>query len=155
MVDTVSKQRRSEIMSAVRSKNTRPEMVVRSFLHKKGLRFRLHPSKMPGKPDLVFTKYKTVVFIHGCFWHAHQNCPGNRIPKSNVKFWEDKILGNSRRDAENASKLLANNWRVLVIWECQINKLELLDLLADTISNINSDVGLFSPSAVHTTNHIC
>ena len=145
MVDTVSKQRRSEIMSAVKSKNTRPEIIVRSFLHRKGFRFRLHPSRMPGKPDLVFPKYKTVLFIHGCFWHAHHNCPGNRIPKSNIKFWKDKILGNSKRDSENVLKLLANGWRVLVIWECQVKKVELLSILVGILSDINSKLEPFAP----------
>jgi DNA mismatch endonuclease (patch repair protein) len=93
MVDTVSKQRCREIMSAVWSKNTRPEKVARSFLHKKGLRFRLQPSKMPGKPDLVFPKHKTAVFIHGCFWHAHQNCPGNQVIGFQNPMWNLGKIG--------------------------------------------------------------
>ncbi len=132
MTDTVTKARRSEIMSLVRGKDTKPEIKVRSFLHRKGLRYRLHANNLPGKPDMVLPKYKTVVFIHGCFWHGHKNCKLARVPKSNIEFWNEKIQGNARRDEANKIKLNALGWRVLTVWECELTQND-LDSLARTI----------------------
>jgi len=122
MVDNVSKKRRSEVMSLVKQKDTRPEMTVRRYLHNVGLRYRLHVKDLPGKPDLVFPKYKSVLFVHGCFWHGHNDpkCKLARTPKSNVKFWKDKIQGNHKRDQKHRKKLEAMGWRIFEIWECQI-----------------------------------
>ena len=119
-MDTVSTKRRSEIMSKVRSKNTKPEMKVRSLVHSLGYRYRLHAAEIPGKPDLVFRSRGKVLFIHGCFWHRHRGCPNNRTPKSRVDFWTKKLEGNKARDARIKRELTKMGWRYLVIWECQV-----------------------------------
>jgi DNA mismatch endonuclease (patch repair protein) len=130
MVDNVSKKRRSEVMSCVKSKDTGPEMRVRQFLHSHGFRYRLHVKDLPGKPDIVLPKYRKVLFVNGCFWHGHEgpNCKLARIPKSNVKFWKSKIQKNHERDSVNTKKLEKLGWKVLVVWECQINKQYLREL---------------------------
>lgn len=135
MVDNISKEERSHIMSLVKQKDTRPEMMVRSYLHRKGLRYRLHDKRMPGKPDLVFRRYKTVVFVHGCFWHGHddRSCKLARTPKSRVEFWINKVQRNRERDIQNKKQLEAMGWRVLTIWECELVKQDSLDLLYNTI----------------------
>jgi DNA mismatch endonuclease, patch repair protein len=130
MPDKFSRQIRSRIMSAIRGKNTTPELTVRRFLHAKGLRFRLHAPGLPGRPDLVFPKYRTVVFVHGCFWHLHQNCRFSRMPASNRRFWTAKLSGNRLRDRRKAQALRAAGWRVLTIWECQLSERRLLNLAA-------------------------
>jgi DNA mismatch endonuclease (patch repair protein) len=124
-------------MAAVKHKDTKPEMKVRSFLHRHGLRYRLHDNKLPGKPDLVFPKYRTVLFVHGCFWHGHpdEQCKLARIPKSNVKFWSEKISGNRERDEKNIERLQELGWNVVVIWECQLSNSELLGGLPLRIKN--------------------
>ena len=131
-MDNISKEERSRVMAAVKQKDTKPEMKVRSFLHKHGLRYRLHDNKLPGKPDLVFPRFRTVLFIHGCFWHGHQDeqCKLARIPKSNVKFWKDKIRANRQRDDKNIKLLQDLGWNVAVIWECQLCNNAALDGLA-------------------------
>jgi len=135
MVDNLSKEERSRVMALVKQKDTRPEMTVRSFLHRRGLRYRLHDKRLPGKPDMVFPKYKTVVFVHGCFWHGHSDpdCKLARTPKSNVKFWKDKVSGNQERDKRNVEQLQKMGWRVLLIWECQIGNKNLLEDLVVAI----------------------
>lgn len=130
MPDKFSKGTRSRIMAAIRGKNTTPELIVRRFLHAQGLRFRLHAPGLPGRPDLVFPKYRTVVFVHGCFWHQHQNCRFARMPASNVRFWTAKLSGNRMRDRRKAQALRAAGWRVLTIWECQLSERRLLNLAA-------------------------
>lgn len=132
MADTVSKQKRSQIMAAVKSKDTKPEKILRSFLHGKGLRYRLHVHGLPGRPDIVFPRLKTLVFMHGCFWHGHHNCKLARIPKSNVRFWKEKIESNMARDKKNIVELKEDGWRVLTIWECQLKDEELLNRLTCT-----------------------
>jgi DNA mismatch endonuclease (patch repair protein) len=131
-LDNISKEERSRVMAAVKQKDTKPEMKVRSFLHKNGLRYRLHDNKLPGKPDLVFPRFQTVLFIHGCFWHGHPDelCKLARIPKSNVKFWKDKIRANRQRDDKNIKLLQDLGWNVVVIWECQLCNNGALDGLA-------------------------
>lgn len=123
IVDNISKEERSRVMRLVKQKNTKPEMIVRSFLHRNGLRYRLHDRSLPGKPDLVFRKYKTIVFVNGCFWHGHKSisCRFARIPKSNIEFWVNKISANSKNDAKNFKLLKRLGWQVLVIWECQLS----------------------------------
>ena len=118
-------------MSLVRGKNTKPEIRVRSFLHAQGLRYRLHDKRLPGKPDLVFPKYKTAVFIHGCFWHGHADCKLARVPKSNVEFWNTKIQGNAKRDKIKQEKLAELGWRVITLWECEITENRLMKLLME------------------------
>lgn len=119
------------MMSGIRGKDTQPELAVRSYLHRKGLRFRLH-AKLPGKPDLVLPKYRTVVFVHGCFWHRHKGCRLTTTPKTRPEFWQEKFAANIKRDAQVTERLEASGWRVLVVWACQTSKEE-LDALAATI----------------------
>ncbi|AKU23493.1 very short patch repair endonuclease [Massilia sp. NR 4-1] len=128
MVDSVSSALRSEIMSRVRSKDTRPEMIVRRMLHKAGYRYRLHVASLPGKPDLVFSGRRKVIFIHGCFWHLH-DCGQARIPKSRVEFWTKKLRANKERDERNLVELRRQGWSVVTVWECQLGNAELLDEL--------------------------
>ncbi len=117
MVDVVDKATRSQMMAGIRGKNTKPELVIRSALHRRGLRFKLHDSLLPGKPDLVLPKYNTVVFIHGCFWHRHE-CQHFKWPQSNKAFWRAKLQGNARRDILTLDNLRNLGWRVCVLWEC-------------------------------------
>ena len=117
-------EQRSRCMSAVKGKDTKPEMIVRKYLFSKGLRYRLHVRKLPGNPDIVLPKYNTVVFINGCFWHGHKGCKYYRLPKSNVEFWESKIANNKNRDVLNEIKLKELGWRVIRIWECEIRRVQ-------------------------------
>ena len=124
VVDTVSRKRRSEIMSGIRSTGMKPEMTVRRQLHAEGYRYRLHRTDLPGKPDLVFSSRRKVIFVHGCFWHQHGD-PGCRIvrrPKSNGEYWLAKLERNVARDAENLGRLREKGWQVLVIWECEVRR---------------------------------
>lgn len=107
-------------MAAIRSKNTKPEMAIRSLLHALGYRFRLHRKDLPGKPDIVLPRYKTVIFINGCFWHQHPGCRQATVPGSNVEFWQRKLQSNVARDIRNHELLQALGWKVLVIWECEV-----------------------------------
>lgn len=106
-------------MAAIPSKDTRPEMEVRARLHAAGYRFRVHAKGLPGSPDVVFTKRRAAVFVHGCFWHAHPGCPRCRIPRTRTEFWTRKLARNAERDAANEAKLRDLGWRVLVVWECE------------------------------------
>lgn len=119
-MDTVSKTVRSRIMSSVRSKDTKPELVVRKWLHRRGFRFRLHAKTLPGHPDIVLPKYKTVVFVNGCFWHRHEGCKRATVPETNRQLWLDKFQKTVERDRINYEKLAGMGWEVLVVWECQI-----------------------------------
>lgn len=127
MEENVSPARRSEIMRAVKSKNTSPEKRVRSTAHRLGLRFRLHRKDLPGSPDLLFPKKKTALFVHGCFWHRHENCARATTPKTNVDFWREKFRRNVERDRETRRKLEETGWRVLVIWECETKNQEFIE----------------------------
>lgn len=119
MPDVVSPTVRSRMMSGIRGKNTRPELFIRRALHARGLRYRLHSSGLPGRPDLVFPARRAVVFVHGCFWHGH-DCPLFRLPSTRTDFWRDKIESNRARDHRVKSELAALGWRQLDIWECAI-----------------------------------
>ncbi|MEX8547885.1 MAG: very short patch repair endonuclease [Mucilaginibacter sp.] len=120
MADIHSKEIRSYNMSRVKSKDTKPEMLVRKFLHKNGFRYRLHVKNLPGKPDIVLPKYKTVIFIHGCFWHGHENCKKASLPKTRTEWWTDKIGKNGEND-QKAETILSNlGWKVIKIWECEL-----------------------------------
>jgi len=110
-------------MSRIRSKDTKPEMMVRKFLHKNGFRYRLHVKNLPGKPDIVLPKYKTVIFIHGCFWHAHEKCRYAVMPKTNTGYWSKKISGNVSRDFLAKELLQKLGWKEIVLWECDLRKL--------------------------------
>lgn len=126
-MDTFSAADKSLRMALVKGKDTRPEMVVRRLIHGLGFRYRLHEKSLPGKPDLVFRKRRKVVFVHGCFWHRHENCRLARLPKSRVDFWMPKLNRNRERDAENVARLSELGWEALVIWECEITRVDLLE----------------------------
>ncbi len=136
MADVFSKSKRSEVMSRIRSTNTRPELIVRKFIHREGFRYRLHVKNLQGKPDLVLPKYKTAIFINGCFWHGHENCNLFQMPKSNKEFWSDKINKNIIRDKSNIARLAEIGWKVIVIWECQLNSV----LKDTTLKNLVTDI---------------
>ena len=121
MVDTLTKAERSERMSRVRGKDTKPELIVRRMVHRMGYRYRLHLRELPGTPDLVLQSRKKAIFVHGCFWHRHpdQACKLARLPKSRLDFWKPKLEGNRHRDRESQAKLRNMGWDVLVVWECQ------------------------------------
>jgi DNA mismatch endonuclease (patch repair protein) len=125
-MDTLTTEQRSARMSLIRGKNTGVELTVRSLIHRLGFRYRLHEKDLPGKPDLVFSSRHKVIFIHGCFWHRHKRCSLARLPKSKLKFWVPKLEGNKLRDQANQDRLRKEGWRVMTIWECQINKQERL-----------------------------
>ena len=120
LVDIVSREKRSEMMAGIHSKDTKPEIYVRKLLHAKGYRFRLHKKDLPGKPDIVMPKYRLAIFVNGCFWHMHENCHIFKMPKSRVEFWEAKLSANRKRDELKTSELVAAGWRVLTIWECSL-----------------------------------
>ena len=120
MTDVHDKKTRSYNMSQIKSRDTKPEMIVRKFLHKKGFRYRLNYSKLPGKPDIVLPKYKTVIFINGCFWHGHEGCKYFVIPKTRTKWWVNKINKTKKHDKFISDKLKKSEWKVLVIWDCEL-----------------------------------
>lgn len=120
MADVVATHVRSRMMSGIRGRDTQPEMAVRRYLHATGFRFRLHDGTLPGKPDLVLRKWRTAVFVHGCFWHRHRGCRYFREPATRPEFWRDKIGKNVERDRRNIDRLLALGWRVAVVWECAL-----------------------------------
>jgi DNA mismatch endonuclease, patch repair protein len=125
-MDTLTVEQRSERMSRIRGKDTKPEMLVRRALHRLGYRYRLHRRDLPGKPDLVFPSRKKVVFIHGCFWHAHEDCTVANMPKSRRPYWKAKFARNKERDQLNAKRLRQAGWKVFVVWECETKKLDRL-----------------------------
>lgn len=118
MIDVVDGSTRSRMMAGIKGKNTKPELLVRRYLHLRGYRFRLHRNDLPGKPDLVLPKYKLVIFVHGCFWHMHADCFYSKLPATRVEFWKDKLVGNVARDQLHVSRLNLTGWRVIVVWEC-------------------------------------
>lgn len=117
-MDIFAKRKRSEIMTRIRSKNTKPELFVRKLLFSSGYRYRLHSTVLPGKPDIVLKKFNTVIFVHGCFWHRHPGCSRATKPDENRTYWEEKITGNVTRDAQHEQDLLSAGWRILTVWEC-------------------------------------
>ena len=135
-MDIVSRSVRSQMMRGIRSTDTRPELLVRSAAHRLGLRFRLHRRDLPGTPDLVFPRHMTVVFVHGCFWHFHEDCREGRIPSTNTEFWNNKLSKNIERDKRNINALEEAGWWVLVIWECEIEK-NIDDTIQKVMQNLN------------------
>lgn len=119
MTDNLTPEQRKRNMSLISSKNTKPEIVVRKFLHSKGYRFRLHNKKLPSKPDIVLSKYKAVINVNGCFWHMH-GCSKSNIPKSNVSYWTEKLNMNKERDKLSTEQLRSMGWKVIIVWECEI-----------------------------------
>ena len=130
MPDVMTPQQRHDCMSHIRSKNTKPEQLVRQALWHQGFRYRLHVKDLPGKPDIVLPKYKTAIFINGCFWHGHEGCKDFVIPKSNTAFWLEKIGKNKERDARDETALTSAGWKVITIWECELKK----TVIEETIS---------------------
>ena len=122
MTDILSEKKRSETMSSIRSADTKPEWILRCGLHRMGFRYRLRDKKLPGTPDLVFPKYRTVVFVHGCFWHRHEGCRKATFPKSRQAFWAEKFAGNVERDAWVRAELERAGWRVIIVWECELER---------------------------------
>jgi DNA mismatch endonuclease (patch repair protein) len=118
-MDVLSREQRSKNMASIRSRDTAPELIVRSLLHRCGFRFRVNQRGLPGTPDVVLRKHSVVVFVHGCFWHRHQGCKFTTTPRTRAAFWKAKFEANQRRDAKNIRKLRKLGWRVLVVWECQ------------------------------------
>lgn len=148
MTDTLTRQERSERMSRIRGKDSASEMRLRRLIHGMGYRYRLHVRTLPGTPDLVFPARKAVIFMHGCFWHRHQECRLARMPKSRVAFWREKLEANKRRDEENINRLNELGWRVLVIWECQMKEKDLNEVsnvvrrfLADVTGGEYDEIG--------------
>lgn len=129
-------QQRHECMSHIRNRNTKPEVLLRKELHRLGYRYRINVRKLPGTPDIVLSKYRTCIFVNGCFWHGHQVCSKFVMPKTNESFWADKIMNNRERDLKNTMMLEANDWNVITIWECQLKK----DVLEDTVSSIQKQL---------------
>jgi len=132
MADVHSKETRSYNMSRIRSKDTKPEMLVRRFLHKNGFRYRLHVKNLPGKPDIVLPKYKTVIFIHGCFWHGHEGCRYYVVPKTRTEWWLNKINGNITNDNNAQAVLKDAGWNIITLWECELKK----SALENTLENL-------------------
>ena len=122
MADIKSKEERSKNMSAIRNKNTKPELLVRKYLFSQGFRYRINVGKLAGKPDIVLAKYKTVIFINGCFWHLHTGCKYFKFPQQNANFWRAKLNSNVERDKRNYNILIAEGWKVIIIWECQLKQ---------------------------------
>ena len=126
-MDSLSPEHRSWNMSRIKSRDTKPELIVRSFLHHKGYRFRLHRKDLPGKPDIVLPRFQKIIFVHGCFWHRHAGCRYAYNPKSRVEFWEKKFQQNIIRDKNVQEALVQLGWQVYVIWECETKKLDILE----------------------------
>lgn len=120
MADIFTKQKRSRIMSKITGKETKPEILVRKYLFANGFRYRKNAKELPGKPDIVLPKFKTVIFVHGCFWHGHKGCNKSALPSTNTKFWKEKISKTVERDKTKARKLLQAGWNVLTIWQCEL-----------------------------------
>lgn len=126
-------------MSAIKSRNTKPEILVRKFLFSRGFRYRLNHPRLPGHPDLVLRKYRTVIFVNGCFWHGHEECKYYRLPKTNVEFWQAKIERNKKRDIEEQHRLASLGWHCITVWECQLkpnSRQQTLEALAYTLNHI-------------------
>ena len=119
MTDIVSPEKRSEMMKGIRSKDTKPEKTVRSWLHRGGYRFRIHRKDLPGTPDIVLPRYRLAIFVHGCYWHRHENCKLTALPKTNTEFWESKFAKNQERDKLKLEECRDAGWKVVVIWECE------------------------------------
>lgn len=135
-MDDLTTEQRHVNMSHIQSKNTKPEMIVRKYLFSKGFRYRVNDKRYPGHPDIVLPKYKTVIFINGCFWHQHPNCKYASIPKTNKEYWIPKLQKNVERDKLNYKKLSKLGWNVIVIWECELKKMDNIKVLQQTLYKI-------------------
>lgn len=133
MSDIVASATRSRMMSGIKGKNSRPEIIIRKLLFAAGHRFRLHRKDLPGTPDIVLTSRKVAVFVHGCFWHMHTNCKYAKLPSTRQEFWQEKLAGNVKRDQKAIDALMSSGWRVLVVWECSTRNAAALALLRNTL----------------------
>lgn len=148
MTDVHDRKTRSRNMSAIKSRDTNPEIAVRHQLFSEGLRYRKNVNTLPGSPDIVLSKYKTCIFVNGCFWHMHRGCPFFKLPKTRTRFWEQKLLKNTERDDRAYQKLVSNGWRIIIIWECAIKgpkKLPLEEISARvrqlmSLSNVKKNI---------------
>jgi DNA mismatch endonuclease (patch repair protein) len=140
MADVHSKETRSFNMSRIRSKDTKPEMFVRKFLFSHGFRYKLHDKSLPGKPDIVLPMYKTVILIHGCFWHGHEGCKYYVVPKTRTVWWTEKIKRNSVNDLKSCNGLQALGWKVITIWECNLKTKQLITTLNSLAENIKGAI---------------
>lgn len=136
MADVHDKATRSYNMSRIKGKDTKPEMLVRKFLHANGFRYRLHVKDLPGKPDIVLPKYKTVIFVHGCFWHGHESCKYYVVPKTKTEWWLNKINTNIANDIKAINALKEAGWKVITLWECELKKSTVTDTLQYLLSSI-------------------
>ena len=137
MADVHNKEQRSYNMSRIRSTNTKPEMLVRKFIHAHGFRYRLHDKKLPGKPDIVLPKYKTVIFVHGCFWHGHNGCKYYVVPKTRTDWWLDKINRNIANDDKVITALQKDGWKIITLWECDLKPALVETTLNSLIKNLS------------------
>lgn len=137
MADKLTREQRHLCMSHIRSKNTKPELIVRRFLFANGFRFRVNVKRLPGTPDIVLRKYHTAIFVNGCFWHGHDNCSLYVVPKTNADFWISKIQRNKQRDSASAEKLKKMGWHVIRIWECQLSPQKRHDYLNSLATTLN------------------
>lgn len=135
-MDDMSREQRRKNMQQIKSKDTKPEEIVRKYLFSKGLRYRKNDKRYPGKPDIVLPKYKTVVFVNGCFWHMHEGCRYSVLPKSNANYWIPKLKKNKERDEKNISELEKLGWRVILVWECSLSKHSRAETLESLFSKI-------------------
>ena len=140
MADVHTPEQRSYNMSQIRNKNTKPEELVRKYLFSQGFRYRKNDNRLPGKPVIVLPKYKTVIFVNGCFWHGHEGCKYFVWPKNNEEFWKSKITGNIRRDSDNLTCLEQMGWNVIIVWECQLKKQNLQQTLTQVCAQIKGVV---------------
>ena len=136
MPDTLTPTQRHNVMAAIHSSDTKPEILLRHALWRKGFRYRVNDRRLPGSPDIVLPKYRTVVFVHGCFWHGHKGCPNYTVPKTNTDFWKAKVHRNQERDQEVWRRLEAHGWAVVIVWECELEKAK----LADTVDRVAAEI---------------
>ena len=138
MADVHTREVRSYNMSQIRSKNTKPELVVRKYLFAKGFRYRLHSKNLPGKPDIVLPKYRTAIFVHGCFWHGHEGCKYFVVPKTKTEWWQKKIDRNKEIDVESVKKLKADKWKIIILFECELKKSNIDFTLKSLVKKLKS-----------------
>ncbi len=140
MADVHEPETRSYNMSQISGKDTKPEMMVRKFLHGNGFRYRLHVKDLPGKPDLVLPKYNSVIFVHGCFWHAHEDCKYFKLPQTNTDFWKEKLYRNKERDESHIQELEEMGWNVVIVWECKLKSKPRSSIFKKLIESIETNL---------------
>lgn len=149
-MDIWNKNKRSEVMSKIRSDNTKPEIVLRKALFAKGYRYRINAKTLPGKPDIVLPKYNTAIFVHGCFWHGHEKkiCSDSHIPKTNTAYWNEKITRNKQRDGRNSALLQSMGWKVMIVWDCEIQQKGNMENIIRKIADLLNHPVLAYPKGV-------